>query len=150
LASPIDPQIPRKLILPSSATMQGDFLASYTPSPHDSKFATDLLIVLQNHTPLNLLQKIFVFVAVPFPGPMSWKLAVFQFLSTFSPVHILIYLVLIFLVLVIISLVRKYGRYLVSKKQFLVHLELTFPSITSKTAYATEKLFSLLHSLAGQ
>jgi hypothetical protein len=130
--------------------MQGDFLASYTPSPHDGKFAVDLLTALNNHTPLTLLQKVFIFVAVAIPGPMSWKLAVFQFLSTFSLVHFLIILASIYLVLILLSFLRKYGRHLVSKKQPLIFLELTFPSITSKTAYATEKLFSLLHSLAGQ
>ncbi len=150
MAQPIDPQIPRNLILPSSATMQGDFLASYTPSPNDSKFAVDLLTALQNHTPLTLLQKTFIFIAVTFPGSISWKLAIFQFLSTFSIVHFLIWVASIYLLVVLVSLVRKYGRFLISKKQSLVFLELTFPSMTSKTAYATEKLFSLLHSLASQ
>jgi len=150
LAQPIDPQIPRGLILPSSTSMQGGFLASYTPSPHDGKFASDLLFALQNHTPLTFLQKVFVFVVAALPGSMGWKLAVFQFLSTLSLAHILIFLASICLVLVLVSLLRKYGRHLITKKQTLVFLELTFPSMTSKTAYATEQLFTLLHTLAGQ
>ena len=150
MSQPIDPQIPRGLILPSSTAMQGNFLASYTPSPHDGKFASDLLLALQNHTPLTFLQKVFVFVVAALPGSMGWKLAVFQFLSTLSLVHILIFLASICLVLALVSLLRKYGRHLITKKQTLVFLELTFPSMTSKTAYATEQLFTLLHTLAGQ
>jgi hypothetical protein len=79
LAQPIDPHIPKGLILPSSTAMQGDFLAKYTPSPHDGKFATDLLFALQNHLPLTTFQKFFIYFVVFIPVPLDWKLSFFNF-----------------------------------------------------------------------
>ncbi len=57
-----------------------NFAKSYTPSPHDGKFVVDLLNVLQHHLPLSFWQKVFVIFTL-FPGPFSWKLAIFNFFS---------------------------------------------------------------------
>jgi DNA helicase HerA-like ATPase len=142
---------PDKWILPSSTTVQGHFLSSYTPSPHDSQFALDLLSAIQNHTPLTLFQKIFI-VFLYFPLPFNWKLAIFSFLYNQPQSHFPIAAILILIVLFILGIyIFKYlARLRYIKKHPLVFLELTFPSLTGKSAYATEQLFSLLHNLAGQ
>lgn len=123
---------------------------NYTPSPNDGKFAVDLLHALQNHTPLTLLQKIFMFMMIAFPGSAEWKLSVFNHLYSFSLAPVVATVIGGVFVIGYIYLLRKFGWRLMNRKQKLVFLELTFPSITSKSAYATEQLFTLLHSLAGQ
>ena len=77
MASPIVPHdTPNELILPPSSGILSDhFLTNYTPSPHDTKFAVDLLHSLQSHTPLTLLQKIFLWTVMIIPGPIDWKLS---------------------------------------------------------------------------
>ncbi|MEI6143978.1 MAG: type IV secretion system DNA-binding domain-containing protein [Candidatus Berkelbacteria bacterium] len=156
---PIDPHLPpASSTLPSISTFQGSFLTAYTPSPNDNKFALDLLHAIQNHTPLTLLQKIFL-VVVTIPGPIGWKLSFFNFISSIgstgssssnSLAHFLIILAVICIVLILLFLLRKFGWRFLVKKQPLIFLELTFPSITTITANTTEQLFTLLHSLATQ
>lgn len=151
MASPIIPQAtPNELILPSSYGISDHFLANYTPSPQDGKFALDLLHSLQTHAPLTFLQKIFLFFVVAIPGSMEWKLSLFENISShsFAPAYATV--IGGVFVIAIIFLIRKFAWRIFSKKEPLVFLELTFPSITGKSAYATEQLFSLLHSLAGQ
>ena len=123
---------------------------SYTPSPNDGKFAVDLLHALQTHAPLTLLQKIFMVVIMLIPGSMNWKLSFFNSLSSLSFTPIVATLIGGFFVIAYIYLLRKFGWHIMNRKQKLVFLELTFPSMTSKSAYATEQLFTLLHNLAGQ
>ncbi len=129
---------------------QDTLTANYTPSPNDGKFAVDLLHALQTHAPLTLLQKIFMYTTIIIPGPISWKLSFFNFLSSLSFVLVVATLAGGVFVIVYLYFLRKYGWRIINRKQKLVFLELTFPSTTSKSAYATEKLFSLLHNLAGQ
>ncbi len=126
-----------------------NFAKSYTPSPHDSKFAVDLLNALQHHLPLSFWQKAFVVLTL-FPGPFSWKLAIFNFFSSvsFAPV-IAIVIGGIFLI-ALFFLVKRFAGKLFVKAEPLTFLELTFPSLNSKTPYATEQFFNLLHSLARQ
>jgi hypothetical protein len=141
--------MPTGWVLPSTDLIQGNFLKSYTPSPHDSKFAVDLLQALQNHTALTSLQKVFI-ASTLFPLPYSWKLSFFSFLATPLVGPTFTVLILLAILLIAIFLIRKFGHHWLIKKEPLVFLELTFPSMTSKSAYATEQLFTLLHTLARQ
>lgn len=156
MASPIVPQstsnaVPNGSTLPiSSNLLQDHFINNYTPSPDDCRFAVDLLHSLQSHAPLTLLQKIFLWTVMIIPGPIEWKLSFFNFLSTLSFTPIAATLAGGVFIIVYLYLLRKYGWRILNRKQKLIFLELTFPSTTSKSAYATEKLFSLLHNLAGQ
>lgn len=156
MASPIVPQsipsaVPNGSTLPiSSNLLQDHFISNYTPSPHDSKFAVDLLHSLQSHAPLTLLQKIFLWTVMIIPGPIDWKLSFFNFLSTISFTPFVATLAGGVFVIIYFYLLRKYGWWILARKQKLVFLELAFPTNTGKSAYATEKLFSLLHNLAGQ
>jgi len=152
LAQPIDPQIPRKWLLPSSATMQGDFLAKYTPSPHDGKFAVDLLHALQNHLPLTTYQKFFVYFVMFLPIPMDWKLSIFNFFYTSSLSHGSAVIIVggIFVIALIYLLLRFGVLRLLRKKEPLKFLELVFPATTSKSAYSMEQFFALIHSLSRQ
>jgi hypothetical protein len=89
-------------------------------------------------------------IITPQSIPTGWKLSIFTFISSLSLTGILNILAVIVLIFISIFLIRKFVNYLLSKKDLLVFLELTFPSITSKTAYASEQLFSLIHALASQ
>lgn len=130
---------------------QSGALNSYIPTPQDGKFATDLYIALQNHADLTPLQQAFI-ASTTLPLPFSWKLAFFGFLDGLSqqPLPILNILGLIVLFIIGWQIGRLIFRSLLAKKDPLVFLELTFPSSTTKTAYSTEQLFTLLHTLAGQ
>lgn len=152
MASPIVPQsTPNELILPASSNiLQDHFLMNYTPSPTDGKFAVDLLHALQTHAPLTFLQKFFLVVTILIPAPMGWKLSFFEFLYAHSLAPIIATLIGGVFVIVLLILIRKFAWRILVRKQKPVFLELTFPSLTSKSAYATEQLFTLLHSLAGQ
>lgn len=126
-----------------------NFLETYTPSPDDSQFVLDLLHSLENHEPLTLLEKFFIF-AVTLPGPLSWKIDFFTWLSTLSMPSLFWPLVGAAALFVVIYLFRIVMRNRFLRQNPPVFLELTFPSITNKSAHATEQLFTLLHSLAGQ
>ena len=112
---------------------QGVLLKAYTPSPHDGKFASDLYLALQNHTPLTLLQKIFIFFTVAIPGSANWKLSLFEYIYSISFAHFLTALAVLFLIYIAIHLLRKFSWRFISKRQPLVFLELTFFSMTSKS-----------------
>ena len=115
---------------------------------------------------------------LPLPGiPIEWKLGVYNTLTTnslplFGSIHIsqttLIILLaigpigfiilsglLIFLIIktirhltpLVLILLSKLGVFKINE-QLPIFLELTFPSDTSKSAYATEELYKLLHTLA--
>lgn len=130
---------------------QGGALNSYTPTPQDGKFATDLYFALQNHADLTPLQQAFV-TSTLLPLPLSWKLAFFNFLDNLSrqPFPLLNILGLLALFIIGWQISRLFFRSLLTKKDPLLFLELTFPTNTTKTAYSTEQLFTLLHTLAGQ
>src|SRR5437868_10063607 len=51
--------------------------------PEQQKFATDLLFALQHHQHLTTKQIYFI-ITLLFPGPFSWKFAVFNFFTTHS------------------------------------------------------------------
>jgi len=137
----------QNLVLDSNV---GSVLKTYTPGPHDGKFAIDLLFALQHHAHLTVLQNTFLFTVLC-PGPLSWKLSFFNWLYTLPPASA--YFLPIALIIVALSLLYLFRKYLhqrLSKKEPLTYLELTFPSNTEKSAYATEQLFTLLNSLARQ
>jgi hypothetical protein len=129
-------------------TSQDVLLKNYAPSPEDGKFAVDLLHALQNDAPLTFLQKIFMFFLVAIPGSAEWKLSLFEKISSFSVVPAVATLAGGIFLIIYLVLLRKFGWRILNRKQKLIFLELTFPSTTSKSAYATEQLFTLFHSLA--
>lgn len=133
---------------------QGKLLQVYTPSPHDGKFAVDLLHTLQAHTPLTAFQKAFLIVTITIPGSFDWKLSLFNSIYSISSTSILSPIIVTVIggifVIGVFYLFKWLGRKLFIKKEPLVFLELTFPTMNSKTPYATEQFFSLLHTLARQ
>lgn len=112
-----------------------------------------------------------LFGALTFPIPLlpiSWKLAIYHFLTSLplpeiSPIGIILILTIgpVFM----IGFLFFFTKYLlqaikltftlvlsqvVSNPNEKTFLELTFPSNTEKTAFATEQLYSLIHTLARQ
>ncbi len=105
-------------------------------------------------------------VALGLPLPISWRLAFYHFLISLpfpalSPVGFTLLVVLgpivtiLFLVLivkVIVWFIRTVIPFAASKTMKTTrtntYLELTFPADTSKSAYATEQLYTLIHTLA--
>ncbi len=138
-----------QILLSSS---QNKMLTGYTPSPHDGKFATGLLLALKHNAPLTGLQKAFLYTIVIIPGPISWKLAFFEWLNNLSASHFSFpgFILIIILILIGIYLLKRYLLNRLSKKEPLTYLELVFPARTDKTPYATKQLFTHLHSLARQ
>jgi len=132
------------------------FLKAQPPSGNEGKFAADLYLAIQNHTPLTFLQKAFIFWVAGIPGPVGWRLALFSYLDslpqTLSTGLSSLWVPIIGIVLVCIILYTIYKIYWrrFSRRESFLFLELVFPESTSKTAYATEQLFTLLHALAGQ
>ena len=99
--------------------------------------------------PLTLGQKAFVILTL-FPGPLSWKLALFNFFSSFSFAPVLVVIVIILIVIIILYLIKRFGLKRLVNKEPLIFLELVFPSMNDKTPYATEQFFAFLHALAKQ
>jgi hypothetical protein len=125
-------------------------ISNYQPSPNDGKFALDLLHALQSHLPLTFLQKCFIFTLISIPVPVSWKMAFFEFLYDFNWHSVPLVGLALLTGIAVLYLIRLLVRQQLTKREKLGFLELTFPSNTNKTAHATEQLFSLIHSLAGQ
>ncbi|HWY78925.1 MAG TPA: DUF87 domain-containing protein [Candidatus Sulfotelmatobacter sp.] len=124
----------------------------------------------QNHT-LNPLNGVILASLVQLPGSPEWKLQVYRllapFLSTLHPspltltVLIILWpeLILLFVIVFTIFLVQSIQAIfphimrlvlLQRKPEVSSFLELTFPSDTSKSSYATEQLYQLLHTLGRQ
>ena len=125
---------------------------------------------LLNQLQSNLLsndQVFSLYVALSLPLPVSWRLAFYNFLTSLpepfsSPIWmtiifvlspVLILLSLFILYKLILKLIRSAPKILSlfgAKQETKKTLQLIFPSDTSKSAYATEELFILLHSLSRQ
>jgi hypothetical protein len=136
-----------------SPEMLDTFLRAYPAvSGQGGKFAVDLTLALQNHLPLSVFQKMFIFIVAFIPSPLSWKLAVFSFLYTLPSTAFPLYPLLIAILVLGIGtyLLRHYIRLRFARKEPFTFLELIVPASTAKSAYATEQFFTLLHSLAGQ
>ncbi len=123
---------------------------TFPDSDAGGQFARDLLLALHNHTALTFFQKTFIFVAAFFPGPFSWKLAVFAFLYQFSITPVIFILLGLIALWLIYFFARQFIRLRLARREPLVFLEATVPTSTSKSAYATEQFFTLLHALAAQ
>ncbi len=126
-----------------------NFAKNYTPSPHDSKYAVDLLNALQHHLPLSFWQKVFVIFTL-FPGPFSWKLAIFNFFSRFSFAPVIAIVIGGLFLIAVTYLVKRFAFKRLVRKDRLTFLELAFPSANDKTPYATEQFFAFLYALAKQ
>lgn len=125
-----------------------------------------LLHQIQQHT-LSNTHVFSLYLVLSLPLPTSWKLNFYHWLtpliSTLSPMWITIILI-VGPILVIISLVilikiilgiiktvvsmifKQFSQKRTDKKI----IQLIFPSDTSKSAYATEELYTLLHTLSRQ
>lgn len=122
----------------------------------------------QNHT-LNPLNALVLGLIMQLPAPLDWKLHVYNsFASYLAPIHLspMAFTVLIILGpigLILLLLATAYiifrlikwslplvFRLSARKKQESVLLELTFPSDTTKSAYATEQLYRLVHTVGRQ
>ena len=137
----------------STSALTDAFLKAHPAADSGSRFVTDLYAALQGHLPLTLFQEAFIFVVASYPTiPYQWKVAVFSYLYTPPGMHfpILLLLILAGSALALFHLIRHLLKLSFSKAEPFAYLELVFPSVNSKSAYATEQLFSLLHALAGQ
>jgi hypothetical protein len=134
-----------------------------------------LLHQIQNHT-LPALNTLLLDIILNLPLiPIEWKLGIYNFLTSpnaaflahikLSPVALVVLMgfypmimlaVVCLLGYILVQLVLqlfvgiRYGIGRFQKVPPKVFLELTFPSDTTKSAYATEELYRLLHSLSKQ
>jgi len=113
-------------------------------------------------------QALFLAFSMGLPGPLDRKLALYHFLLKLPlpplskgmmmfilfawPFLIILFLLIIFFLIRFIS--KTFVPFVFSKfphkQEKKIFLELTFPTDTSKSAYATEQLYTLLHTLARQ
>jgi hypothetical protein len=128
---------------------QNEQIKNYQPTPQDGKFGTDFVYMLQHHLPPTFLQKMFL-LTMFFPGSTDGKMSFFNSLPAFSFAPILIVLIILAVIIIGYCLIKIFGKRWLVKKEPLTYLELIFPSSTAKSAYATEELFTLFHTLAGQ
>ncbi len=123
-----------------------------------------LLHQIQNHAVSTAQGPLLLLMFLPLP--ISWKLAIYNFFSHLPLPHlspvlatvlilagpILSMIFLYFAVKFIIYAVKVFVPLVLSrfakKEEEKKFLELTFPADTSKSAYATEQLYTLLHTLA--
>jgi hypothetical protein len=134
-----------------------------------------LLHQIQNHT-LPVLNTLYLGIVLSLPFiPIGWKLGIYNFLTSpnagflanikLSPVAFVVFInfyplitlaivcLLGYLLVQLISQLFAGIRYGISRFQKVppkVFLELTFPHDTTKSAYATEELYRLLHTLSRQ
>lgn len=137
--------------------------------PHNAAEVSQLQILhqIQQHA-FTSNQALLFLTAFSLPFPVSWKLAIYHYLSTPPLTSIPLWLIVViyflgpFIFVGIIYWTVKYLpqsiqsittfitsiTFLFSKPvEDLTILELTFPHDTSKSAYATEQLYKALHSL---
>jgi len=136
--------------------------------PHNAYEAQELHILqqVQHHT-LSINQALYSGLAFSLPIPISWKLALYHFLNSL-PIHklspmeltiiitlgpfvvLLFFLIIFFLVKYLITHIIPAVLRIFFKKgqQNHVFLELTFPHDTSKSSYATEQLYKLIHTVS--
>lgn len=135
-------------------------------SPTDAELL-NLLQQAQNHQITNN-QAFFFLLANMVPVPMAWKLQIYHFFlslpipplsaQTLTVIFAvgpfiaigLFFTLILFLPRFIKSLISFVLSLLPHTTEEKVILELLFPADTSKSAYATEQLYTLLHSLALQ
>ncbi|MDD2224754.1 MAG: type IV secretion system DNA-binding domain-containing protein [Candidatus Shapirobacteria bacterium] len=125
-----------------------------------------LLHQIQQHT-LSNTHVFSLYLILSLPLPISWKLTFYNWLtpliSTLSPMWMTIILVvgpilgiisLIILIKIILGIIKtvvpmifkQFSQKRTGKKM----IQLIFPADTSKSAYATEELYTLLHTLSRQ
>ncbi len=140
-----------------------------TPTPNASTTREALQIIQNLHSmTVTNNQALLLAISMQLPGPLERKLALYHLLlklplPPLSPVALMTLLVAwpyllvlcLFIVFVLFRfIIKTFVPFVLSKlpreKVKKVFLELTFPADTSKSAYATEQLYSLLHTLARQ
>lgn len=125
-----------------------------------------ILQQIQNHT-FTANQALFGYLAFLLPLPMPWRLTIYNFLNSlpiphlsplaitlivifWQPILLLIIVIAFFFVFLLIKYVIPaiFSYFIRQRKIEHTFLELTFPSDTSKSAYATEQLYKLMHTVA--
>ena len=137
----------------------------------EAKEDLQILQQLKDNKKLNYTQDLLMFMALMIPViPLTWRIHLAQFVSTLpvpgmSPflfttiiifwplISLVLLLIFLALVFVIIRGTIRTGipfifRRFIKDTTEKVFLELTFPSDTVKSSYATEQLYRLLHTLA--
>lgn len=127
----------------------------------------DLLNQVQSHQSSNL-HALFLYFSLAMPGSDTQKLAIYHWLTSlplpelsqnamillliFGPITVLITIVV--LAIVLFWIVRIAVPFILSKlfksDTEKTLLQITFPADTSKSAFATEQLYTLLHTLSRQ
>jgi len=126
-----------------------------------------LLHQIQQHL-LSNNQVFWLYLAMSLPFPVSWRLSFYSFISSLplpplSPVAITLLVILgpIGLIIVLyfflkglLAVLRLIAPFIISlfkkKEEDKKIIQLIFPADTSKSAYATEQLYTLLHTLSRQ
>lgn len=125
-----------------------------------------LLNQIQQNT-LSNGQAFSLYLALLLPLPISWKLSFYHWLTSLpkpfsspiwmtvlfvlSPILILLFLYILWKI--ILKLIRSIPKILSlfgAKQEIKKTIQLIFPSDTTKSAFATEQLYTLLHSLSRQ
>ncbi|MGI8420049.1 MAG: type IV secretory system conjugative DNA transfer family protein [Candidatus Levyibacteriota bacterium] len=136
-----------------------------TPTPSTETLEQlQLMHQIQQHLLTNN-QGFLLYAAMSIPLPISWRLILYHFFMTLpipplSPMEITILVVLgpfalILFLFILVKLLLWFSRTVVpfiferffDKPQENSFLELTFPHDTSKSAYATEQLYKLIHAV---
>ncbi len=144
-------------------------MALPTPTPLSSLDAQQLQILHQLQSGhISNTKALLLYLSYMNPFPVTWKLAIYHFLSSLplpqlSPMAVTVLIVagpFCFFALLFagILLIRRFSKTVVpfvlskfpKKEQKKVFLELTFPADTSKSAYATEELYKTIHTVAGR
>ncbi|HUD44444.1 MAG TPA: DUF87 domain-containing protein [Patescibacteria group bacterium] len=139
---------------------------SYTPKATDDPNEVKLLNQIQNHK-LSNSQILLLYSILGLPLlPISWKLGLYKFLSVFplptlSTKGIVVLMIIgpfatVVGIFLLILIIRRFGptlfpalfSFLPQKHTKTTCLELIFPHDTSKSAFATEQLYKLIHAVS--
>ncbi len=140
-----------------------------TPTPYSATDLEALKLIADLHSKsITTTQGLLLTIAMGIPGPLSLKLTVYNMLvklplpvlspQAFTVILLIgpyIFFALLFLFILFLRRIpTTIIPFIVSKfpkeAEKKVFLSLSFPSDTSKSSYATEQLYSLLHTLARQ
>src|ERR1035437_7883154 len=135
---------------------------------NNSDYQQELALIHQLQTHTFSVGHAYLLILFGLPLPIHLKLAIYHFFTTLplpqlSPMQttvlilvgpILFLIFMYFLVKFVIVLIKTLIPFVLTRfkktKEEKIFLELTFPSDTSKSAYATEQLYKTIHTVAGR
>ena len=135
---------------------------------NNSDYQQELALIHQLQTHTFSVGHAYLLILFGLPLPIHLKLAIYHFLTSLplpqlSPMQttvlilvgpILFLVFMYFFVKLVITIVRTLIPFVLTRfkktKEEKIFLELTFPSDTSKSAYATEQLYKTMHTVAGR